>query len=62
MYLSARARLILEQLLISQLPVSIKKVSEELNVSERTIRRDMKEVEDTLLAYDLKIKKKSKER
>lgn len=57
MYLSARARLILEQLLISQLPVSIKKVSEELNVSERTIRRDMKEVEDTLLAYDLKIKK-----
>lgn len=58
MYLSARARLILEQLLINLSPVSAKQISEELNVSERTIRRDMKEVEDTLLAYNLAIQRK----
>lgn len=57
MYLSARARLILEQLVTSQLPVATKQLSEELNVSERTIRRDLKEVEDTLLVYNLQIKK-----
>lgn len=57
MYLSARGRLILEQLLINQLPISVKKISKELNVSERTIRRDMKEVEGTVIAYNLKIHK-----
>lgn len=57
MYLSARARLILEQFLSYSLPVSLKKLSKDLNVSERTIRRDMKEVEDTLVSYDLELKK-----
>lgn len=57
MYLSARARLILEQFLSYSLPVSLGKLSKDLNVSERTIRRDMKEVEDTLTAYDLHLKK-----
>ncbi|WP_321382775.1 BglG family transcription antiterminator [uncultured Enterococcus sp.] len=59
MYLSARARLILEQFLSYSLPVSLKKLSKELNVSERTIRRDLKEVEDTLASYNLQLKKSS---
>ncbi|MBL1230916.1 BglG family transcription antiterminator [Enterococcus sp. BWB1-3] len=59
MYLSARARLILEQFLDYSLPVSLKKLSKDLNVSERTIRRDMKEVEDTLFSYNLQLKKEN---
>ncbi|MGX7263230.1 BglG family transcription antiterminator [Enterococcus crotali] len=57
MYLSARARLILEQLLINNRPVFIKELAEDLGVSERTIRRDLKEVEATLTSYQLKLVK-----
>ncbi|MGC6770138.1 BglG family transcription antiterminator [Enterococcus sp. LJL51] len=59
MYLSARARLILEQFLNHALPVSLKQLARELNVSERTVRRDMKEVEDTLHSYDLQLNKEN---
>ncbi|WP_086349117.1 BglG family transcription antiterminator [Candidatus Enterococcus clewellii] len=59
MYLSARARLILEQFLSYSLPVSLRKLSKDLNVSERTVRRDMKEVEDTLVSYDLQLKREN---
>ncbi|MBP1047704.1 BglG family transcription antiterminator [Enterococcus sp. BWM-S5] len=59
MYLSARARLILEQFLSYSLPVTLKKLAKDLNVSERTVRRDMKEVEETLTSYDLQLKKEN---
>lgn len=59
MYLSARARLIMEQLFINNQPVIIDELAEELSVSERTIRRDLKEVEETLFSYHLTLKKES---
>lgn len=57
MYLSARVRLILEQLLINNRPVFVHDLAEDLNVSKRTIRRDLKEVEETLSTYQLKLVK-----
>ncbi|MBO0474023.1 BglG family transcription antiterminator [Enterococcus ureasiticus] len=57
MYLSARARLIMEQLLTSSRPVFINELAEDLSVSVRTIRRDLKEVEETLASYQLKLMK-----
>ncbi len=57
MYLSARARLIMEQLLISNRPVDVKELAEDLNVSERSIRRDLKEVKATLKSYQLALLK-----
>lgn len=57
MYLSARARLIMEQLLTSNRPVSINELAEDLSVSHRTIRRDLKEVESTLTSYQLTLAK-----
>lgn len=53
MYLSARARLIIEQLMLTKEPVSIKTMAQELAVSERTIRRDLKEVKAVLKSYEL---------
>lgn len=57
MYLSARARLIMEQLLNNSRAVFINELAEELSVSPRTIRRDLKEVEETLNSYQLKLVK-----
>ncbi|WP_086444110.1 BglG family transcription antiterminator [Candidatus Enterococcus lemimoniae] len=57
MYLSARARLIMEQLLTSNRSVSINELAEDLSVSHRTIRRDLKEVESTLTSYQLTLAK-----
>ncbi|WP_258379383.1 HTH domain-containing protein [Enterococcus plantarum] len=53
MYLSARARLILEQLLNNNRPVYINELAEDLSVSARTIRRDLKEVEEILSSYQI---------
>ncbi|WP_086312195.1 mannitol operon transcriptional antiterminator [Enterococcus sp. 7F3_DIV0205] len=57
MYLSARARLILEQLLINKRSVLMNELAEDLSVSERSIRRDLKEVEEVLDSYKLKLVK-----
>ncbi|EOH99334.1 hypothetical protein UAW_00484 [Enterococcus haemoperoxidus ATCC BAA-382] len=57
MYLSARARLIMEQLLTNNRPVFINELAEDLRVSPRTIRRDLKEVESILASYQLKFTK-----
>lgn len=53
MYLSARARLILEQLLNNNRPVYINELAADLSVSARTIRRDLKEVEEILSSYQI---------
>lgn len=57
MYLSARARLIMEQLSINNQLVFVHELADALDVSERTIRRDLKEVEAMLVNYRLTLKK-----
>lgn len=57
MYLSARPRLILEQLMMAPQPLHLADVAEEFEVSERTIRRDLKEVKATLATFNLKLTK-----
>ena len=57
MYLSARARLIMEQLLNNNQSVSISELANDLSVSPRTIRRDLKEVESIVASYKLKLTK-----
>lgn len=57
MYLSARPRLILEQLMMAPQPLHLTDVAKEFEVSERTIRRDLKEVKATLATFDLKLTK-----
>ncbi|MBC1435668.1 transcription antiterminator [Listeria rocourtiae] len=58
MYISARTRLILEQLLMSHEPVATADLAEYMDVSERTIRRDLKEVEAVLGSYQLALERK----
>ncbi|MBC2364061.1 BglG family transcription antiterminator [Listeria booriae] len=58
MYISARTRLILEQLLMSHEPVATAELAEYMDVSERTIRRDLKEVEAVLGSYQLALERK----
>ncbi|WP_314059374.1 BglG family transcription antiterminator [uncultured Vagococcus sp.] len=57
MYLSARPRLLLEQLMMTPQPLHLSDIAEEFEVSERTIRRDLKEVKATLATFDLKLTK-----
>lgn len=59
-YLSQRACEILKYLLLEQKPMTIKALSENFHVSLRTIRYDLKEIEDFLKDYNLTISKKSK--
>lgn len=53
MYVTARARLLMEQLLLSTKAISVKDFATEFNVSERTIRRDLKEITATLAPFNL---------
>ncbi|MGX7418229.1 BglG family transcription antiterminator [Carnobacterium gallinarum] len=55
MYLSARARLILEYVLMNKKKVTSKVLATEMDVSERTIRRDLSEVEAVLGSYHLEL-------
>jgi mannitol operon transcriptional antiterminator len=59
MYLSARERKILEALLLKHEETTVKQLSNELDVSARTIHRDLKGVEDILKEFKLELKKKS---
>lgn len=60
MYISARERQILEILLSKEEGVTIKEVADSIEVSVRTIHRDLKGVEDILREYELKLIKKSR--
>ncbi|HWO97209.1 MAG TPA: BglG family transcription antiterminator [Bacillus sp. (in: firmicutes)] len=59
MYISARERLVLETLLSKNEEITVKDLADEMDVSVRTIHRDLKGIEDTLKEYDLHLLKKS---
>ncbi len=59
MYITARERLILDKLLGSSEEVTVKDLSDFIDVSVRTIHRDLKGVEVILKGYQLNLVKKS---
>ncbi|MEW9109281.1 MAG: PRD domain-containing protein [Cytobacillus gottheilii] len=59
MYISARERKILELLLLQPGETTVKEIAKELEVSSRTIHRDLKGVEEILKEYGLELNKKS---
>ncbi|MBD8070812.1 BglG family transcription antiterminator [Bacillus sp. PS06] len=59
MYISARERKILELLLARNEETTVKDLANELQVSSRTVHRDLKGVEEILKEYDLGLNKKS---
>lgn len=59
MYITARERLILKRLLSTRVDnLTTKQLAEELDVSVRTIHRDLKGIEQLLQKYDLELVKK----
>lgn len=59
MYISGRERRILEELLAHPDGLTVESMAQTLDVSTRTIHRDLKIVEDILTSYDLALDKKS---
>ncbi|GGF23457.1 transcriptional regulator MtlR [Halobacillus andaensis] len=59
MYMTARERKILQLLLNAQSEITVKAIADELDVSSRTVHRDLKGVEDLLSSYKLRLEKKS---
>ncbi len=59
MYISARERKILDFLLDKSDETTVKQLAEELDVSARTVHRDLKGVEEILKEYRLRLMKKS---
>jgi mannitol operon transcriptional antiterminator len=59
LYISARERQLLEILLSKTDEITVKNLADQIGVSERTIHRDLKNVEDILKEYDLLLEKKS---
>ncbi|SDN54345.1 mannitol operon transcriptional antiterminator [Fictibacillus solisalsi] len=59
MYISARERLIFEILLSKKEEMTVKDLADAIDVSTRTIHRDLKELENTLKSYNLELVKKS---
>ncbi|TWI54679.1 BglG family transcription antiterminator [Halalkalibacter nanhaiisediminis] len=59
MYITARERQILESLLTTEHEITVKDLANKIDVSVRTVHRDLKGVEDILKEYDLRLVKKS---
>ncbi|WP_404455464.1 BglG family transcription antiterminator [Virgibacillus necropolis] len=59
LYIAARVRKVIEHLLHAQEDISVKKVAEMLGVSERTIHRDLKSVEQLIFDHNLELVKKA---
>ena len=57
MYISARERKMLEMLLNSDNETTVGEIAEILNVSDRTIRRDLKGTETLFRQFGLSLKK-----
>ncbi len=59
MYIAGRMRKIIELLLQSQEDVTVKEIADALYVSERTVHRDLKDIEQIILSYNLQLVKRS---
>ncbi|CAH0345846.1 BglG family transcription antiterminator [Bacillus sp. CECT 9360] len=59
MYISARERIMLEILLDKSEEMTVKDLADDMDVSVRTIHRDLKGLESTLKDYELQLVKKS---
>jgi mannitol operon transcriptional antiterminator len=59
MYISARERQVLEILLTEKDEITVKDLADQIGVSGRTVHRDLKNVEDILVEYNLSLQKKS---
>jgi mannitol operon transcriptional antiterminator len=59
MYVSARERQILQLLLEQEEEITVKEIAAEVQVSERTVHRDLKNVEDTLVTFGLSLEKRT---
>ncbi|GAA0308296.1 mannitol operon transcriptional antiterminator [Gracilibacillus halotolerans] len=59
MYISGRERKLVELLLSLQSDITIRELAKELDVSERTVHRDLKNAEELLAQYHLSIQKKA---
>ena len=59
MYISGRERKLIELLLSLQAEITVRQLAKELDVSERTVHRDLKNAEELLAQYDLSIQKKA---
>lgn len=59
MYVSARERKLLERLLASDRDLTVGELAEELNVSARTVHRDLQGLESVLRRYGLELVKKA---
>ncbi|MEC5423425.1 PRD domain-containing protein [Virgibacillus sp. C22-A2] len=59
MYLPARVRKVIEFLLHAEEDVTVKEIAKVLEVSERTIHRDLKSIESIVFDYNLELLKKS---
>ncbi|WP_391119547.1 BglG family transcription antiterminator [Psychrobacillus sp. L3] len=59
MYISAREKMIIEALIVEQGEVTIKELSKRIDVSSRTIHRDLNKIEELLDSYQLELIKKS---
>ncbi|MCM3603273.1 BglG family transcription antiterminator [Robertmurraya korlensis] len=59
MYITARERKILEVILLSEEETTVSSIAKILNVSSRTVHRDLKGVEEILKSYDLSLSKQS---
>lgn len=59
MYVSARERLILDLLIERQDEMTVKDLADDIDVSVRTVHRDLKSVEQLIASYDLQLVKKA---
>ncbi|WP_235000458.1 BglG family transcription antiterminator [Virgibacillus dakarensis] len=59
LYITGRERKIIEYILHAQAAVTVKEIADDLNVSERTIHRDLKNIERIILEYNLELQKKA---
>ncbi|MBS8265674.1 PRD domain-containing protein [Mesobacillus boroniphilus] len=59
MYISARERQLLEILLTEKEEMTVKDLADKIGVSGRTVHRDLKNIEDILMEYELTLLKKS---
>ncbi|WP_342558635.1 BglG family transcription antiterminator [Metasolibacillus sp. FSL K6-0083] len=58
-FISSREKMIIEALIVEQEEITIKELSEKIDVSSRTIQRDLSNIQSILDSYQLKLIRKS---